>query len=46
MSPPSDNNALSGKETLVLISQRATALPGEQLIAYRISNTVYMELKE
>jgi hypothetical protein len=41
---PTDKNPLTDKTGLVLITQRVTIPPGQQLVAYRISNTVYMEV--
>jgi len=43
ISPPMDNNPLSGKGTLVLVTPRSSILPGEHIIAYRLSDTVYFE---
>ncbi|MHB0971409.1 MAG: hypothetical protein ACYC7A_16485 [Thermoanaerobaculia bacterium] len=44
--PPSDGNTLSGKSCLALITRRVTLSPGEHLIAYRLSDTVYLEMDE
>lgn len=43
--PPVDNNSLSGGQSWVLITKRVHIAEGEKLIAYRISDTVYMEMK-
>lgn len=43
---PTDNNPLTGKTGLVLITRRVTVSPGEQLVAYRLSDTVYLEMQE
>jgi hypothetical protein len=40
---PTNGNPLSGKIALVLITRRAHLPIGERLVAYRLSNTVYME---
>lgn len=44
INPAADNNLLSGKSSFVLITRRKYVLPGESLIAYRLSDTVYMEV--
>lgn len=44
--PMADGNPLSGKTTQVLITRRVTVSPGERLVAYRLSNTVYLEMNE
>jgi hypothetical protein len=41
--PPPDNNPLSGRGSLVLITRRSALVSGERLIAYRLSDTVYFE---
>ena len=41
--PQSDGNPLSGRSSFVVITRRVTLAPGEQITAYRISNTVYLE---
>ena len=41
--PPDDGNQLSGKSSLILISRRVNLSSGERNIAYRLSDTVYME---
>lgn len=43
INPLVDGNPLSGKISLVLITRRVTVLPGERLVAYRLSDTVYFE---
>jgi hypothetical protein len=43
LSPTPESNALSGKATQVLITRRTELTPGEHLIAYRLSDTVYFE---
>ena len=42
---PRDDNPLSGKMSLVLITKRVTVQDGERIKAYRLSNTVYIELE-
>jgi hypothetical protein len=41
--PPVDGNLLSGKIALVLITRRVNLAASERIIAYRLSNTVYLE---
>lgn len=40
--PPDDSNPLTGKTSLALITRRAMLLPGEHMVAYRLSDTVYL----
>lgn len=42
--PPDTANRLTGKAGLVLITRHVSLYPGEKIEAYRISDTVYMEL--
>lgn len=42
--PPEDDNPLTSKASQVLITRRTAVLPGERLVAYRISDTVYIEM--
>jgi len=42
--PPVDGNRLTSKAGLVLITRRVSLHPGDHIEAYRISDTVYMEL--
>jgi hypothetical protein len=42
--PPMDRNPLTGQSSQVLITRRTAISPGERLIAYRISDTVYIEV--
>lgn len=44
--PKTDDNPLSGKTSLVLITKRVAVPDGEQIEAYRLSNTVYFESGE
>jgi hypothetical protein len=44
--PPQDDNPLSGKESLVLITRRATIFMGQRIIPYRLSNSVYWEVDQ
>ena len=44
--PPADGNPLSGKASHALITRRVTLSSGEHLIAYRLSDTVYLEIDE
>jgi hypothetical protein len=41
--PPNNDNPLTGKSCLVVITRRSNLSPGDKLIGYRLSNTVYME---
>lgn len=41
--PPTDDNPFSGKICLVLITHRVSLTPGDRIIAYRLSDTVYLE---
>ena len=43
ISPPADANPLSGRTSLVLITGRVSISPGERIVAYRLSDTVYFE---
>lgn len=44
--PPQDDNPLSGKESLVLVTHRATIFPGQRFLPYRLSNLVYWEVEQ
>lgn len=44
--PMADSNPLSGRASQVLITHRVTVSPGERLVAYRLSDTVYLEMDE
>jgi hypothetical protein len=46
ISTPKDNNPLSGRITWALLTPRVSLVPGERLIAYRLSDTVYFEAKK
>jgi len=41
--PPADGNALTGKTRYALITRRVSLASGERLVAYRLSDTVYLE---
>lgn len=41
--PPADGNPLSGKARQVLITRRISLASGDRLVAYRLSDTVYLE---
>jgi len=41
--PPGDGNPLTGKTRHAVITRRVSLAPGEQLVAYRLSDTVYLE---
>src|SRR5439155_20606873 len=42
--PPADGNPLTGKAGQVLITRRVLLSSGERLVAYRLSDTVYLEI--
>jgi hypothetical protein len=42
--PPSDGNPLTAKTRQALITRRVSLAMGEQLVAYRLSDTVYLEV--
>lgn len=44
--PGASSNSLSGNEPWVLISRRVTLPEGESVVAYRLSDTVYLEVEE
>jgi hypothetical protein len=44
--PPTGDNPISGRTSLVLITPRTSIPSGERIIAYRLSDTVYFEAKE
>lgn len=44
VTPPFDGNPLSGRNRQALITRRASISPGEQISAYRLSNSVYLEI--
>ncbi len=41
--PPTDDNAISGKARFAVITRRVSLAPGQQIVAYRVSDTVYLE---
>ena len=44
--PSPDGNRLAGKTHHTVITRRVSLSPGDQLIAYRLSDTVYVEDEE
>jgi hypothetical protein len=44
ISPPKDGNPLSGRVTQVLLTPRISLEPGDHIVAYRLSDTVYFEV--
>lgn len=46
VSTPADENPLSGKTGLVLITRRVAMVAGDRVTAYRLSDTVYFEVDE
>ena len=43
---PTDDNPVSGRVSLVVVTPRINVLSGDNIIAYRLSDTVYFEAKE
>ena len=43
VNPPRDGGALSGKSSQVVITRRPSLASGQRLVAYRLSDTVYLE---
>lgn len=43
--PPQDGNPHTGRQTFAIITKRKMLRPGLEFKAYRLSNTVYLELK-
>lgn len=41
--PPADNNPITGLAPIVIVSRRIVLTPGERLVAYRLSDSVYLE---
>jgi hypothetical protein len=41
--PPADGNPLTGKTRHAVITRRVSLIPGDRLVAYRLSDTVYLE---
>jgi len=41
--PPSDGNPLTGKTCQTLITRRVSLASGDRIVAYRLSDTVYLE---
>jgi|SRR5579884_2636336 len=44
--PPADGNPLTGRSSQALVTRRASLAPGDRIVAYRLSDTVYLEAKE
>ena len=44
--PPDDGNPITGKTSLAIITKRVCLAPDERFVAYRLSDTVYMEVAE
>jgi cytochrome b561 len=44
--PPADGNGLTGKTPYAVITRRVSLAPGERLVTYRLSDTVYLEDEE
>lgn len=43
--PPADGNPLTGKTRHAVITRRVSLASGDQLVAYRVSDTVYLEVE-
>lgn len=41
--PPADGNPHTGKSRQAVVTRRVSLAPGERLVAYRLSDTVYLE---
>jgi hypothetical protein len=44
VSPPVDGNSLSGRTRQAVITRRVSLAPGDRIVAYRLSDTVYLEV--
>ncbi len=44
--PPADGNQLTGRTRQAVITRRVSLAPGDRLVAYRLSDTVYLEAGE
>jgi hypothetical protein len=44
VSPPVEGKALSGKTRQAVITRRVSLAPGDRIVAYRLSDTVYLEV--
>lgn len=42
--PPDDGNPITGKTSLAVITRRVSLTVGERFVAYRLSDTVYVEV--
>jgi hypothetical protein len=42
--PPADGNPLTGKTSQAVITRRVSLAPGDRIVAYRLSDTVYLEV--
>lgn len=42
---PADGNPLTGKARHAVITRRVSLAPGERIVAYRLSDTVYLEVE-
>ena len=43
VSPPQDENPYTGRDPFVIITRRRSLSPGDHFVAYRLSDTVYLE---
>lgn len=41
--PPTDANPVTGRTTFVLITRRVALSPGDRVVAYRMSDSVFLE---
>lgn len=44
--PPDEGNRITGRTSLAVITRRVSLSPGDNFVAYRLSDTVYMEVQE
>jgi hypothetical protein len=44
--PKNNSNPMSGKQTYILLTKRNIIYSDDKIVAYRISNTVYMEVED
>ena len=44
VSPPADGNLLTGRTRQAVITRRVTLSPGDTLVTFRVSNSVYLEI--
>lgn len=42
--PPKDDNPLTGRSSQVMVTRRVSLPPGDRVVCYRLSDTVYLEM--